>query len=329
MWGFIKMVLSIVAGLVLLVAAMFAADWLKLSHEVDGTYDFDPASIPEDLDAYLEAKESSVPNLRHELRKQILWAGEVGEKKDLALVYFHGFSGSNQELQPVPQRVADALGANLYLGRWTGHGQDGDAMGEARGNDWLVDAAESLEIGTRIGERVIVMGTSFGGSMTTIAAADPVMSDKVDAIVFTAPNFALANPATPILTLPGIRTWGAWVAGEYREFVPKNDLHRRYWTPRYPNQAAISLGHITKFVQGLSYEQISQPALFIYSEEDTVVKPSAIRAAIKRWGGPTETEVIQPGEGIDKDGHVITGDNLSPGSTELVIDRIVHWVNAL
>ena len=329
MWILFKLVFAIAVALVILIGAMFAADWLKLSHEIDGSYDFDPASIPHDLDAYLESQEALVPNLRKELRKQIHWAGEPGKKQDLAIVYFHGFSGSNHELQPVPQQVAQELGANLFLGRWTGHGQDTEAMGEARGHHWMLDAAEALEIGQRLGDRVILMGTSFGGSMTTIAAADPLMAEKIDGIVFVAPNFALANWATPILTLPGIRTWGPWVAGEFREFEPKNELHERYWTPRYSNQATISLGQITKFVQGINYENISQPALFIFSDEDTVVKSTAIRAAIKRWGGSTEMEVIESGSGVDKDGHVITGDNLSPGSTELVIDRITRWVSAL
>ena len=329
MWVIAKLVMVFILTLVLIVVVLFLSDKLGFGDEVNGSYDFDPRSIPQDLNAYLNEQEAQVPNLRQDLRKQIIWAETPGEKQDLAIVYFHGFSGSNQEMQPVPQRVARALGANLYLGRWTGHGRDGDSMGEARGKDWLLDAAEGLEIGSRIGERVILMGTSFGGSMATIAATDAEMSKKIDAIVLTVPNFALVNSASIILTWPGVRIWGPWVAGKYREFEPKNELHRKYWTPRYPNQATISLGQITKFVQGRRYEDIAQPTLFLYSNEDTVVQPQAIREAIKRWGGPTEVEVIRPGDGIDVDGHVVTGDALSPGSTEFVIDRIIQWAKGL
>ena len=326
MWILAKLTLAIVAALLLIVVLMVGSTYFGLNDEVDGSYDFDPSSIPEDLDRYLLDTEGQVPNLRHELRKQIVWAGEAGKKQDLAIVYFHGFSGSNHELQPVPQRVAKALGANLYLGRWTGHGRDGDAMGEARTEHWMVDAAEALEIGSRIGDKVILMGTSFGGSMSVIAASDPEMTQKIDGLILTVPNFGLQNPLAPILTLPGVRSWGPIVAGEYREFEPKNELHAKYWTPKYPNQASISLGHITKFVRSLRYEDINQPTLIVFSDSDTVVRPEATRAAASRFGGSVELELIAPGEGIDPDGHVITGDNLSPGSTEFVIDRMIRWI---
>lgn len=102
--------------------------------------------------------------------KHIHWyQNQTGSKTPISLVYLHGFSATRKELSPVPERVADALGANLFETRLKGNGQSERQMEGIRAEDWLNDAAEALTIGAAIGERVILMGTSNGGD----AVVDP------------------------------------------------------------------------------------------------------------------------------------------------------------
>jgi hypothetical protein len=89
---------------------------------VDRDIAFDPATLPDDLDAWLAARESAVPALRPDSGKEILWAAAPGAKTPLAVVYLHGFSADREEIRPVPDDVATALGANLFLTRLAGHG---------------------------------------------------------------------------------------------------------------------------------------------------------------------------------------------------------------
>jgi len=315
--------------LALLIALGVGSVYFGFSDEVDGGYSFDPMDIPADLDAYLAVQEAGVLDLRPEEHKRIIWAGDVGQQTDLAIVYLHGYSASSEEIRPVPDQVADTLGANLFYTRFAGHAREGAAMAEPRGEDWLNDTAEAMEIGRRIGKRVIVLSTSTGGTLATAAAADPDMAKGLAGIVMVAPNFRIANPMATILTWPGVRWWGPKVAGEMREFEPENALHAKYWTTRYPTVATVTLGHMVRYVSKVTYENLTQPALFIFSDQDQVVDPEATRAVIGRWGGPVETEVMPIRDGVDAYGHVLVGDIKSPANTEWAVGRIVAWISSL
>jgi len=130
-----------------------------------------------ELDGWLAAREAAVPDLRPDAARRIVWADAAGARTDWAVVYLHGFSASGEEIRPVPDAVAAALGANLFFARLSGHGRDGAAMAEASVADWMADTAEALAIGRALGERVLVIGTSTGAALATAAAHDAEMSE--------------------------------------------------------------------------------------------------------------------------------------------------------
>ena len=88
--------------------------------------------LPDNLSDYpgwLQSAEARYPDVVDGAERAIHWADpENPAKTPVSLVYFHGYSATRQEIDPVCQQVADALGANLYLPRLTGHGRSGDAM---------------------------------------------------------------------------------------------------------------------------------------------------------------------------------------------------------
>ncbi|RWX60357.1 alpha/beta hydrolase, partial [Mesorhizobium sp. M4B.F.Ca.ET.089.01.1.1] len=170
---------------------------------VDTRIRFDPSIIGDDPQAYLAREEAAVPNIRDGLEKEIIWANPmVHAKTPLAMVYIHGFSASKGEVRPLPDDVADELGANLFYTRLTGHGQDGAAMAEGSVNAWINDYEEALAIGRAIGDRVIVIATSTGGSLAAWAATEPRASDGVAAIAFISPNFGVKASGAELLTKP-------------------------------------------------------------------------------------------------------------------------------
>ncbi|MEO0831520.1 MAG: alpha/beta hydrolase, partial [Pseudomonadota bacterium] len=176
------MLFALVLGIALL--------WVLGPRErVDTDITFERSSIGADIDGWLATQEASVPALRPAAAKRVVWAGEPGSRTPFSLVYLHGFSASAEEIRPVPDRVAQELGANLYFARFAGHGRDGPAMAEPRAGDWLEDFAEAMEIGRRIGEEIIILSTSTGGPIATIGVLDPVHGDGVRGLIFVSPNF--------------------------------------------------------------------------------------------------------------------------------------------
>lgn len=290
-----------------------------------------PPSLPEvtELDAWLTAREGVFDDLVPGTAKRIVWAGEPGEARDLAIVYLHGFSASNREVSPLFETVAAEAGANLYLPRLAGHGRGGDALGMASSEDWLEDLAEAVAVGMRLGRRVVLAGTSTGGSLATLAAADPVLGPELAGLVLISPNFRQRNPGAQALTLPFARQLLPLFYGPERSFKPHNEAHGRYWTTRYPVEALFPMAAVAEAALRAEHGQILRPVLLFYSDRDQVVDPAASRGVALSWGGPVRLEQRVPGTGDDPDAHVLAGDILSPGQTGEVAGIILEWLAAL
>jgi len=305
--------------------------WLFGPYEpVDRDIAFDPASLGADLEAYIHAREAGVAALVPGAERQIVWAKARGAKTPLPIVYLHGFSASAQEVRPLPDKVANALGANLYFARFSGHGRDGAAMAGASAGDWIEDTAEALAIGRRLGERVLIIATSTGGTLAALAAQDPDLRRDLEGVVLISPNFRIANPAGALLTWPAARHWVGLVAGEERGFEPLNDAQERFWTTRYPTVSVLPMAALVKHARDLDYSDANVPALFVFSDHDQVVSAKATRQIADRWGGDVTLSVQGPGgEGVDPFAHVLAGDIVSPARTQALADEIVQWAGAI
>lgn len=280
-------------------------------------------TLPEDLQAWLDDRETVA---RPGLEAHIDWAGEPDEQTDIALIYIHGFSGSPVEMRPMPEQVAARLGANLFLQRLTGHGQDGAAMGEMRADDWWRDMAEAVAIGHRLGRKVVLIGTSTGGTLVAEAARDPILGPQIDGVVLVSPNFAIRQFGVRLLDLPFARTWVPWVLGPERCFDVVNPAHSEGWTSCYPNTALLPMSALLRHARQGDFGAATQPALFIWSDNDLVVDYSASQRVADGWGGSVTIFNVHPGPQDDPAGHVIAGDTLSPDLTPVISAEISDWV---
>lgn len=322
MWAIIAVLLVAAIGM----GAFFAGPRVA----VDTTLTFDPATVGEDVETYLANAERDVPNLRPELAKEILWAFPTSKARTpLAIVYIHGFSASSGEIRPVPDEIASRLGANLFFTRLTGHGRDGPAMATGSVNAWINDYAEAIEIGRRLGERVVVVATSTGAGLATWAATRAELSEDVAALILVSPNYRIRAAGASLLAGP----WGSTIArlatGAERQFTPRNEAHGRLWTARYPTEAILPMAALTRLAHDAPVEEIGIPALFVYSSADRIVDAEVTREVAARWGALADSLLIESSG--DPQNHVIAGDALSPQTNELIVEATVNWLreNAL
>ena len=318
-------------GRSLLAVLVFGAGlWVFAPAEpVDREIAFQDSSLGRDLDTWLEEREAVYPDIVPGVSKRIFWAGAKGARTPLAVIYVHGFSATSEEIRPVPDEVARALGANLFFTRLAGHGRGSAAMGEPVAGDWIEDMAEAMAIGRRLGDRVLVIATSTGATLTALAVTDPVLSRDMAGVVLISPNFRVAAAGAVILDLPFARWWGPLVAGQVFSFDPRSPEQARYWTTSYPTTALFPVAALARVARGLDYAAARVPALFIYSLEDRVIDPAAIAPVIAAWGGPVTQDVRRMQAGDDPYAHVIAGEIMSPGQTEPVIAAILDWAGGL
>jgi len=202
-------------------------------------------------------------------------------------------------------------------------------MAQATVGDWMCDAAEALAAARAVGESVLVISTSTGGTLMGAAALREDLMENVAGAIFVSPNFAINSVSAVILTWPGFRWWGPLVAGAERSFTVSNGDHAAYCTNRYPTVVLLPMAALVKVVDGLELGQAKVSALFVISDNDQGVSPTKNREVAEEWGGPSQLEVLTLGEGDDSYAHVIAGDIMSPGQTEPAAAVMIGWAKGV
>lgn len=284
-----------------------------------------PVSIPgsgaDGVAEYLAREESAFPDIVPGAEKRLEWADSASPTvTPLSVVYLHGFSATRQEVAPLPQRLAGELGANLFLTRLAGHGRGGAAMAEASVNAWLQDGEEAMAVGTRIGERVILVATSTGGTLALWLATRPAWRDRVAAILLVSPNLGVKDPRSRVLLWP----WGGAIAravqGPEHVWEARNPLQERYWTTRYPVGALLPMAALVRLVDGVDLSGLTVPVFVAYSPRDEVVDPARTEARMAEVGGRVELFPVDVVEGGET--HVLAGDIVSPEGTGPLLEAM-------
>lgn len=271
-------------------------------------------------------QEAAVPGIIDGAEKCIRFSAESRPKRTrYCVLYIHGFSATRQELSPGPERIAQSLHANFYATRLTGHGLDGDALAEARPADWIFDVMEAWLVARQLGDQVIVMATSTGATLATWLAQQAEVQPHLAAMIMVSPNFQLQHWATPLFLWPWSRRWMPFLAGESYGWTPTNEAGARYWTYRYPIAAIHGVAALVKAVRGSSLESISAPTLFVYSDDDKVVKARYTDRAMRRWGAQIKHRIAVSAK-PDDNNHVIAGDIVRPEATEQFTADVLNFL---
>lgn len=241
------------------------------------------------LDRYVAEMER-----QHTLKKnneaRIVWANDsLKNKTEYAIVYLHGFSASQEEGNPVHRNIAKAFGCNLYLARLAEHGIDTtDALYHFTAAGLWETGKQAYAIGKQLGKKVILMGTSTGGTLALqLAAAYP----EIAGLVLYSPNIAINDPNAWLLNDP----WGLQIARLVKKSTLNtagrgDSLYNQYWNHTYRLEATVQLEELLETTMlPATFAQIKQPVLSLYyfkneKEQDPVVKVSAIKKMMEQLG---------------------------------------------
>jgi esterase/lipase len=249
------------------------------------------------LESEVIENEQKVSGIREDNQARIVWADSTKKTKTpYSIVYLPGFSASQFEGEPLHREFAKRYGCNLYLARLAGHGiEKQDNLVELTPENYLASAEEAIAIAKELGEKVIVLSTSTGGTLSLILAAqDP----DIHALIMYSPNIAVANPAAKLLSKP----WGREIAkmvhnnSDFHEFDKKDidGFTKKYWTWRYRIEALISLESLIDYgMTSETFAKIKCPVFcgYYYKDEknqDPVVSVAAIKEMYGQLGTPTD-----------------------------------------
>lgn len=250
-------------------------------------------SDPVALESYIKNEES-----RHTVKKdneaRILWYNDsLKSRTEYAVVYLHGFSASQEEGDPVHINFAKEFGCNLYLSRLADHGIDTTEALQNFTSDRIWNSAkEALMIGRQLGNKVILLSTSTGGTLALKLAAD--YPEDVYALINLSPNIRINNPAAFILNDP----WGLYIArivmgGKYNNtnITPESERWQ-YWNGKYRLEATVELQELLEQTMvPKTFRKVNQPSLTLYyykseEEQDPQVLVSEMLKMNKELGTP-------------------------------------------
>jgi len=313
--------------MLLLIAVGGLIYWFGPREAVDLHPRFDARKFGEGVQVYFESTESAYDDIVPGVEKRVIWQDGFKEQRTpVSILYVHGFSASSEEIRPVPDMVADALGANLVYTRLQGHGREGSAMAEGTAAGWMQDMAEGLEAARAVGEKVVVISTSTGGTLAAAAALDDALSQDVAGMVFVSPNFGVNTPGAWIPGLPWARDWLPLIMGEERDVSGPDPEKNKYWSAVYPWEAVVPMTVLVEKVVGLDFADAHVPALFWFSDDDQVVRPDLTHLVAEAWGGPSTVNLVTMGPNDDPMSHVVAGRLMSPDQTEPTVEGILAWL---
>ena len=290
--------------------------------------DFNIPDRPEFIDDYLAASEARIKGLREECEKKIVWYEDRRQQRDLAIVYMHGFSASRMETWPLCDLLARLMEANLFYTRLSGHGQDGLAMASATVQDWQADAMEAVAIGSRIGRKIILIGTSTGGTLATWLAAQPSAAPCIHSLILLSPNFFPKNPLAVAFFWPPTQRLLEHFFGRWRCFTVQNGEQARYWTVRYPFKAITTMMQLVRLSWQLSLKSATMPVLMLVNPWDRVINVTLAAIRCRNFGSSRKELVLFRGN-RDLGRHVLAGSILSPESTDSVLGIIKAYLQQI
>ena len=248
-------------------------------------------AVPADavsLEKYISDHEAQF-KLKPDNEARIIWLNDsLKQKTEYAVVYIHGFSACQEEGDPIHYQFAQKFGCNLFLNRLDGHGVDTkEALLNVTADKMWKSAKKAYAIGKQLGNKVILMATSTGGTLALKLAAE---YPDIAGLILLSPNIAINDSKAWLLN----NQWGLQIAklikGNYIHAKDTSAVYAKYWDAKYRIESTVQLEELLETTMKHSvFEKIKQPTLVLYyfkneEEQDPVVKVTAMKRMFRQLG---------------------------------------------
>jgi len=247
-----------------------------------------------ELEQYIRQYEQQFTPLKKGNEAEIVWANRSKEKTKYALVYLHGFTASRGEGAPWHTSIAKHFGCNLYLPRLHSHGLKKDNFFEGFNYPDLLDSAlNACRIGQKLGENVVLMGTSTGGTLALYAAGSHQFKINIKGLLLVSPLIHFYGYQSLLLENKWGRLFAKTVGGKDYKYNLNKKLspkEQQIWYPYAPLSAALALGEMIQHIVTPSLlKNVICPVFTGYyfkddENHDNVVSPGAIEEMIEQLG---------------------------------------------
>ena len=279
----------------LAILAILAIIYLLGPKPESGIYSHDLPQINDTgavLAEQIRKEEAALP-VKPDNEARIIWNNDSTKAKTpYAIIYLPGFTASQEEGNPVHRNLAKAIGANLYLARLSEHGLYSDsALYNMTTTSLWESAKKAYAIGKQIGEKVIIMATSNGGTLALMLASEQY--PETAGLVLISPNIKIYDPKAWLLNKP----WGLQIArkvmgSEYTGAKDTTAIYKQYWNNPYRLEAVVQVQQLLQDkMTPETFAKVNQPLLMLYyykdeEHQDKVVSVAAMKDMFAKISTP-------------------------------------------
>ena len=286
---------------------------------------------PAAITSFLQAKEAQNGNLKPDNEGQIIYADSANPQKTKTVVlYIHVFSASPMEGNPLHKAIAKSLHANLVLARIEDHGEfpTDSTMAKASADKFYQSVENYYALAKKLGDEVIVLGTSFGGAMSLVLATK---HPEIKALMLYGPCIAIKDPTAPLVDNPwGLQLARAVMRSDFRDIPSVSSGHKNFWSLHYRLEGVVAIQNfLTHEMTDATFEKVKVPVFLGYyyqdeTHQDNVVSVQAMRDMFPKLGSKIKKEQAFPLSGY----HVITSDILGK-RVDLPIQASLDFIHKL
>lgn len=281
------------------------------------------------VEDFIARKEASF-SIKPDNEARIIWNNDsVKERTDYCILYLHGFSASWYEGYPAHVSFAKKFGCNLYIPRLHAHGLISDDPLLDMTPDGLWESAkEALIVARTLGKKVIVMGTSTGGTLALKLAAD--FPEYIEGLILYSPNIRINSNTAFLLSKPwGLQIGRKAMGSKYR--ITNEDFDSKdcqYWNCKYRVEALVYLQQLVEATMKKStYKNVVAPVFLAYyykdkNNQDNVVKVDAMLKMFEQLGTDNDEKVKKA---FPEAGNHVIGCEMTSGSYTKVIDETLKF----
>ncbi len=284
--------------------------------------------IPEQLDSFVIHNE-----LQHKIRldneARIVWVNDTArEKTAYAILYLHGFSASQAEGEPVHKNIAAGFNCNLYLSRLAEHGIDTTEQLINFTADKLWESAkEAYAIASKLGDKVIIMGTSTGGTLALMLAAN---YPEIHSLILLSPNVSIFDKNAWLLNKPwGLEMARMVIGSDYVYADDERPIYKQYWNFDYRLEAVTELQEMLEISMTKElFQKIEQPTLMLYYYKDEVHQDSvvSVEAMHKMFTALKTPQHLKKSIAMPNAGNHVLGSYIKSGDVEGVQNEIENFM---
>ncbi|GAF01743.1 alpha/beta hydrolase [Saccharicrinis fermentans] len=249
-------------------------------------------AVLQQLEERLTTRELSHEDIKPGNEAKIIWSSTYPYKKSpIAFLYLHGFGASHREGEPIMSMLSKDYQANVYMSRLKEHGLNRrDGFKYLTEENYIASAKEALEYAKLIGDKVVIVSTSTGGTHALILAAT---YPDVEAIILYSPFIGLPEGSKgDMITKPGGRALFKITKFGAIQRVKRPGEVGKFWSTSYHLKGYVTLMNLVRHSMCTEiFSEVTCPVFLGYyykseKEQDRTVGVPAMLHMYEALGTP-------------------------------------------